>query len=138
MKRIEVVAAIIIYQDRFLCVRRGESPLDYISKKWEFPGGKIESNESKDQALEREIREELEMIIDNINYFTTVTHTYPDFILTMHAYKCTSDEVTPTLNEHLEYKWLPIDDLSSLDWAAADIPIVNQLVKGESVSNKLN
>lgn len=131
MKQIEVVAAIITHQNRYLCVRRGESYLDYISKKWEFPGGKIEQDETRTSALTREIREELEMNIGNLEYFTTVTHTYPDFKLTMHAYLCTSIEQDPTLSEHIDFKWLPKEELSSIDWAAADIPIVHKIVNDQ-------
>jgi len=136
VKQIEVVAAIITHQNRYLCVRRGESSLDYISKKWEFPGGKIEPNESETGALTREIREELEMNIANLEYFTTVTHAYPDFMLTMHAYICTSTEKNPTLSEHIDFKWLTKEELSSIDWAAADIPIVHKILSDQPRSTE--
>lgn len=129
MKKIEVVAAIVVYQNQILCVQRGEAKLDYISKKWEFPGGKIESNESKSEALSREIKEELDLEILNLQFFTTVQHEYPDFHLTMHAYLCISTITEPRLTEHLDYKWLTLEQLPSLDWAAADIPIVKELMK---------
>jgi 8-oxo-dGTP diphosphatase len=129
MKQIEVVAAVIIRDYRFLCVQRGFSKLPYISEKWEFPGGKIEHSESMTEALEREIREELGMQLQDLSFFTTISHNYPDFSLTMHAFLCTSDQAEPILTEHLDYVWLPVSEMESLDWAAADIPIVDLLIE---------
>ena len=128
MKRIEVVAAIIIHNNRILCVQRGPNKYTYISKKFEFPGGKIEKGETYRTALIREIKEELKMDIETEEAFITVEHQYPDFHLTMHSYYCSCENSNLTLTEHIAYKWLQVDDLSNLDWAAADIPIVNKLV----------
>lgn len=128
MKNIEVVAAIIINNDKILCVQRGENKLDYISKKYEFPGGKLEIGETKKEGIIREIHEELNMTIDPINEFLTVNHQYPDFNLTMHSFICSTDNPTVTLSEHVDYKWLSKEELIHLDWAAADIPIVNKLI----------
>ncbi len=127
MKRIEVVAAIIIHNNRILCVQRGPNKYTYISKKFEFPGGKIEKGETYRTALIREIKEELKMDIETEEAFITVEHQYPDFHLTMHSYYCSCENSNLTLTEHIAYKWLQVDDLSNLDWAAADIPIVNKL-----------
>lgn len=129
MKEVEVVAAIIQHNDKILCVQRGENKLPYISKKYEFPGGKIEQGESKEETIKREIREELNMEISVIKEFITVNHEYPDFILTMHSYICSCENTSVTLTEHIDYKWLSIGEMEELDWAAADIPIVNKLVK---------
>ena len=131
MKRIEVVAAIIIHNNRILCVQRGPNKYTYISKKFEFPGGKIEKGETYRTALIREIKEELKMDIETEEAFITVEHQYPDFHLTMHSYYCSCENSNLTLTEHIAYKWLQVDDLSNLDWAAADIPIVNKLVSYE-------
>jgi 8-oxo-dGTP diphosphatase len=128
MKTIEVVAAIIHFEDKILCVQRGENKLSYISKKYEFPGGKIEHDESKEDALRREIAEELEMKIEILSEYLTVTHNYPDFILIMHSFVCKTDDQKITLNEHLDGKWLKRSELSTLDWAAADVPIVEKLL----------
>lgn len=127
MKTIEVVAAIIVQQDKILCVQRGLSKFDYISNKWEFPGGKIEVSESKDLALKREILEELNLEIEILSDFSTVNHEYPDFNLIMHSFLCRSINIEFKLNEHIDFKWLEINDLSNLDWAAADLPIVYKL-----------
>jgi len=128
MKNIEVVAAVIIFENRVLCVQRGENKYDYISKKYEFPGGKIEIGESKKDALKREILEELKMNIDVEEEFLTVIHQYPDFILTMHSFICHSKIPHLTLTEHINYIWLKAIELESLDWAAADIPIMKKLM----------
>ena len=84
MKKIEVVAGIIFCKEQILCVQRPKNKLFYISEKFEFPGGKIEEGESKSEALKREIDEELKMEIEVQEEFLTVTHQYPDFLLTMH------------------------------------------------------
>ena len=128
MKQIDVVAAIIIHGNDILCVKRDANKYDYISYKYEFPGGKIEVGESNEEALKREISEELNMDIKVEDAFITVNHTYPDFILDMHSYKCSCETRELTLMEHIDYKWLIKDELLQLDWAAADIPIVKKLM----------
>ena len=128
MKKIEVVAAIICHEDKILCVQRNENKYDYISKKYEFPGGKIELGESKEDALTREIIEELHMKIEIGNEFLTVNHKYPDFFLTMHSFLCKVESKELTLTEHIDFKWLPKDAMQNLDWAGADVPIVEKLI----------
>jgi 8-oxo-dGTP diphosphatase len=128
MKHITVVAAVIEHKGKYLCVQRGINKYDYISKKWEFPGGKVEADESPENALMREIQEELAMEINELDFLITIEHTYPDFRLTMHTYLCKSEQTTPTLTEHLEYSWQDASDMHHLDWAAADLPIVEKLI----------
>jgi 8-oxo-dGTP diphosphatase len=128
MKKIEVVAAIIYHENKILCVQRGENKYDYISKKYEFPGGKMEAGESKEETVKREILEELHMDIEVQDEFLTVDHQYPDFHLTMHSFKCSTTNESLTLTEHIDFKWLEISEMSGLDWAAADVPIVEKLV----------
>ena len=129
MKTIEVVAAVIKNAEGLtLAVQRGESSKPYISKKWEFPGGKIEEGESLQQALHRELSEELKIEAEIGELVTTVHHTYPDFKLIMHAFHCEIKGGELTLTEHLDLKWLAKSDLHDLDWAAADVPIVDLLV----------
>ena len=96
--------------------------------KYEFPGGKIEPGESLNQALEREIKEELQYDICVRGNFLTVEHQYPDFQLKMHSYLCSAVDTNFTLTEHINYRWLKINQLDELDWAAADIPIVEKLM----------
>ena len=123
MKHITIVAAVIEKQGKILSVQRGPSALDYISHKWEFPGGKIELDETEEEALFREILEELQMEIVVGKKIGTITHQYPDFLLTMHAFHCTSKQ-EPTLTEHIAFCWLNARELENLDWAAADVPVV--------------
>jgi 8-oxo-dGTP diphosphatase len=127
MKHIDVVAAIIIVDNKILCVQRNVSKYDYISMKFEFPGGKVEQGESNEIALKREIKEELNIDIDIKQDFLIVNHEYPDFKLTMHSFICSSINTNLTLTEHIDFKWLTKDKITELDWAAADVPIVEKL-----------
>ena len=129
MKTIEVVAAIIRNQDQILCVQRPEHKYHYISKKFEFPGGKVEPDESSEEALRREIQEELALDIEVNERLLTVNHEYPDFTIKMHGYLCECEDRELVLNEHIDHKWLDASNLSDLDWAAADIPIVEKLIR---------
>lgn len=128
MKKIEVVAAVIYHNDKILCVQRGGNKYDYIAFKYEFPGGKVEEGETNEEAIKREILEELDLIITIDSQFITVNHEYPDFTLIMHSYICTSTSNELTLSEHIDHKWLDKTELKPLDWAAADIPIVEKLM----------
>ena len=128
MKTIQVVAAVLFWEGKVLCVQRPVNDREYISSKWEFPGGKVEVGESREEALVREIREELSVDIEVSEFLMTVEHTYPDFHLTMHVFKCVLDQGEISLNEHVELKWLSVDELDQLDWAAADIPVVKSLM----------
>ena len=129
MKHIEVVAAVIEHENQYLCVQRNANKYDYISYKYEFPGGKVEINETNEEALIREIQEELNLEIQIQKHIITVEHTYPDFKISMHTYLCNSHNRILTLNEHIDHKWLEKSDLHSLDWAGADVPIVDYLLK---------
>ncbi|MBF0383083.1 MAG: (deoxy)nucleoside triphosphate pyrophosphohydrolase [Magnetococcales bacterium] len=128
MKQINVVAAIIFNKNKLLCVKRGESKYSYVSNKYEFPGGKIEANETQVAALKREVQEELSLNIEVGDKFITVNHNYPDFSVRLHTYLCNSENRVITLHEHIDYKWLSTADLEKLDWAAADIPIIDKLM----------
>lgn len=128
MKKIEVVAAIIYFEDKILCVQRPKNKLTYISEKFEFPGGKIEQGETQEEALKRELIEELNILTEIKSFFITVVHEYPDFELTMHSFICEVKTKQLILNEHIAQEWLSLPELNKLDWAAADIPIVNKLI----------
>ncbi len=128
MKKIEVVAGIIFFQDQILCVQRPKNKLQYISEKFEFPGGKIEEGETQKEALQRELLEELNISTTIKSFFHTVVHEYPDFELTMHSFICEVDTKELALHEHINQEWLKVNELKNLDWAAADIPIVNKLL----------
>jgi 8-oxo-dGTP diphosphatase len=139
MKRKSVVAAVIEHKGRILCVQRPANNYDYISRKWEFPGGKIEAGETRQESLVREITEELSVGIEVGDLLLTVEHEYPDFHLTMHTFHCTLSPDTRDsdlrLSEHLDLRWLETTDTAfvQLDWAAADVPIVEVLTANPSV-----
>ena len=127
-KHYVVSAAVITHGPKILCVQRNKSKYDYISYKYEFPGGKLEEGESGEEAIVREIKEELNLDISVSTQYLTVEHEYPDFSLTMHSFLCTTDNPHPELREHVDAKWLERTELEQLDWAAADIPIVEKLI----------
>ncbi len=127
MKEVHVTAAVIIKENKILCVQRNENKYDYISKKWEFPGGKVEENEQLEDTIKREIHEELNLNIDVKSFLIQVNHQYPDFKLKMDTFICEITSGFLKLNEHVDYKWLSINEFSDLDWAAADLPIVEKL-----------
>lgn len=125
----QVVAAIIQHEGKILCVQKGAHKYPYISHKYEFPGGKVESGESQQTALQREVQEELRLDIHVGGLYHTVTHAYPDFGITLKAYLCTPTRVdTLQLIEHIHHQWLSPVALFQLDWAAADLPIVVKLI----------
>jgi 8-oxo-dGTP diphosphatase len=127
MKSIEVVAAIIIKDEKILAVQKGKAKFDYVSYKWELPGGKVEAGESLEQAIQREILEELHIQVNPKELLITVEHTYPDFHLVMHCFVCDYEYGDIQLTEHIELAWLYRRNLQSLDWADADIPVVKKL-----------
>lgn len=127
-KHYTVSAAIIIENKKILCVQRNKGKYDYISYKYEFPGGKLEMGENEEDALKREISEELSLDIVVVEKFLVVTHEYLDFNLTMHSYLCTAKTEQLILKEHIDAKWLAKNELIELDWASADLPIVSKLI----------
>ena len=129
MKHIEVVAAVIECDGKILCMERDQGKYDYVSFKWEFPGGKIEEGESKEEALKRELEEEMEMSVEIKEHFLDVYHEYPDFTMNMYSFKCTTQNKEFKMNVHHDFKWLEKENLKQLDWAPADIPIVNKIME---------
>ncbi|MBP3717117.1 MAG: (deoxy)nucleoside triphosphate pyrophosphohydrolase [Paludibacteraceae bacterium] len=129
MKRIEVVAAVILQDGKVFATQRGYG--DYKDG-WEFPGGKIESGESRELAVVREIREELATTVSVDKFLTTVEHDYPTFHLTMHCFLCSVVSGNLQLLEHEDCRWLDATTLLSVDWLPADIavlPIVENLLR---------
>ena len=122
MKKLEVVAAIIKENDKYFTTQRGYG--EYKGW-WEFPGGKIENGESKEEALKREIREELVTEIEIDRFITTVQFDYPEFHLIMHCFICHITAGQPQLLEAKAAKWLDKNDLASVEWLPADRAILH-------------
>lgn len=120
-RKIEVVAAVIHKDGRILATQRGYGE---FKDKWEFPGGKMEAGESREEALRREIREELDTEINIGKLLCTVEYDYPAFHLTMHCYLCSVVSGTLVLKEHESAGWLSAGALESVDWLPADIQII--------------
>ena len=125
MKTIEVVAAIIHKDNRYLAAQRGYGDFEGM---WEFPGGKIEAGESQEEALKREIKEELNVDIEIGMQICTVDYDYPKFHLTMHCYFCNVSNGDIKLLEHKSAKWLTNDELNMVEWLPADIAIIDRLM----------
>lgn len=124
MKTIEVVAAVIKHDDRIFITRRGYG--DFVDM-WEFPGGKIEIGESKEEALIREIKEELELDINISDFLTTVEYDYSSFHLTMHCFICQISGGELNLNAHNDAKWITFDELDNQKWIPADVLVIDAL-----------
>lgn len=122
MKKLEVVAAIIKENEKYFVTQRGYG--EYKGW-WEFPGGKIENGESKEEALKREIREELATEIEIDRFITTVQFDYPEFHLIMHCFICHITAGQPQLLEAKAAKWLDKNDLESVEWLPADRAILH-------------
>lgn len=131
MKKVNVVAAIIEYDGEILCMQRGKGKYDYISYKYEFPGGKVEPGESLVEALIREIDEEMDLKIEvsEQDFFMKIEHQYPDFHITMNSYRSKVKDRKFNLKEHHSFVWLKTSELKKLDWADADKPIIDKLSK---------
>lgn len=124
---IRVVCAIIHQENKILAVQRSEKMA--LPLKWEFPGGKIEENESEVDCIKREIKEELNIDIEIKKRLTPSLHSYEDFSIELIPYISVCKSGNLTLNEHKQLLWLDKEALINLDWAEADVPIVNEYIK---------
>ena len=124
MKTIEVVAAIIHHDGKILATQRGYGD---FKDGWEFPGGKIEPGETPQQALIREIKEELDTEIEVVDYLETVEYDYPNFHLSMDCFFCTIKSGELVLKEHEAARWLTADTLDSVDWLPADRGLIKAI-----------
>ena len=121
MKTIEVVAAVIRDGDKVFSTQRGYGE---FKDGWEFPGGKIELNETPEEALVREIKEELNIDISVGEFIGTIEYDYPNFHLTMHCYFCSIIEGHLKLLEHEAAKWVTVDTIDNVEWLPADLTII--------------
>lgn len=126
MKTVEVVAAVIRDQNRIFATQRG-----YGDQKggWEFPGGKMEKGETPQEALIREIKEELDTEIEVGELIETVEYDYPKFHLKMHCFFCSVKQGNLVLKEHEAAKWLTLETLDSVDWLPADLSLIEKIRK---------
>ena len=124
MKTIDVVAAIIVKDSEILATQRGYGEFE---GGWEFPGGKVEEGETPEQAIVREIHEELNAKIAVKDFLVQVEHDYPTFHLSMMCFICTLTDPTFQLLEHHAAKWLDPQHIDSVDWLPADIKVVNAI-----------
>jgi 8-oxo-dGTP diphosphatase len=123
-KTIKVVAAVIKKDDKIFATQRGYGE---FKGGWEFPGGKIEAGETPQEALVREIKEELDTVIEVGELIDTIEYDYPTFHLSMDCFWCTIKEGKLILKEHEAAKWLTSDELETVDWLPADIGLVREI-----------
>lgn len=126
MKTIRVVAAIIVENGRVFATQRGYGD---FKDGWEFPGGKIEAGESPEQALVREIREELDTEIRVERLLRTVEWDYPTFHLSMDCFICKIESGDLHLREHEAARWLDLEHLNDVDWLPADLQLILEIAK---------
>ena len=124
MKKIEVVAAILHRDGAYFATQRGYGEFEGM---WEFPGGKIEHGESSEDALKREIQEELGVDIVIEDLICTTEYDYPSFHLTMHSYLCRVEAGEIELREHKSARWLKPEELGSVEWLPADKDVISRL-----------
>ncbi len=125
-KHILVAAALLFDKGKIFATKRGDSPYPYVAHKYEFPGGKIEAGERGEEAVKRELQEELELDVTVGALYACHTFEYPDFIITLSLYECEaqSDFV---LKEHESYAWISPAELKEEEWAPADADILGSL-----------
>ena len=125
LKRIKVVGAVLVHDGRVFAAKRG--PGKSMAGYWEFPGGKVEADETPEEALARELREELKIDVTVGEFIVTATYEAGTAVIELSTYLCTIIEGVPVLTEHEEFRWLPVSELSDVEWAPADIPTVELL-----------
>ena len=128
MKNIVVVAAIIVFEKKFLCVQRGSNKYHYISKKFEFPGGKIEEGENSESALRRELFEELNIEVDKMKLFDSVIHEYELFRANIEFFLVNEWSGNLLNKEGQNLHWKKLNDLRGLKILDADVSVISKLI----------
>ena len=134
MRLVEVVAAVIEKDGKYFATQRGYGD---FKDGWEFPGGIVEPGELPEEAIIREIKEELESTVSIRKFLCTVEYDYPKFHLIMHCYMCQLEEGNLHLVEHEAARWLSPEQIDCVDWLPADIKVVNELKKEIGIINKV-
>lgn len=125
-KHVKVAAALIFDKGRIFATKRGDSPYAYVAHKYEFPGGKIEVGEREEDAVKRELKEELDMDVKVGGLYAKTTFEYPDFIITLSVYECEMVSAF-LLKEHESYAWIAPAQLKDEEWAPADVDILQSI-----------
>lgn len=125
-KQIRVVGGLIFENGKVFATKRGDSPYPYVAHKYEFPGGKIEEGESEEEALKRELKEELDLEVEVGSLYARHTFVYPDFIIHLCVYECEQKSAF-SLKEHESYAWLSPKELKEEEWAPADADILGTI-----------
>ena len=129
---IKVVAALIEKDGKYLIARRKTGSKDVLGK-WEFPGGKVEKDETEENAIEREIKEEFEMSIKAIKFITNNVCEYPDKVVDLRLYECKYISGDFNLHDHFEYKFVDKNEILEYDLCPADIPLAEYIKKYKSI-----
>ena len=125
-KHVKVAAALLFENGKIFATKRGDSPYPYVAHKFEFPGGKIENGERGEDAVKRELKEELDLEVEVGGLYACHTFEYPDFIITLSVYECEMKSQF-ILKEHESYAWIAPADLKEEEWAPADADILGSL-----------
>ena len=134
MKHIHVTCAIIERDGLILAAQR--SVTMSLPLKWEFPGGKIDPGESHEECLQRELLEELGIHVSLAKRLPVSTHHYPNFMITLYPFACTITSGEIVLHEHTAISWLPPTELHTLDWAEADVPVIESYLAEWELSSR--
>ena len=127
MNTIKVTAGVIIAKDKVLITRR--APKENLAGGWEFPGGKIEENETPEESLARELKEELNITVSVGDFCTEVIHDYDDMCIDLLAYYCTILSGNISITVHDKFKWVKIKDLLKYGLLPADVPIAQKVIE---------